>query len=166
VLVVCIVCGIIVNSVEPAPIFAGIRYYLRAIPMFFLPAVFLFKERQVRDQLFVLLGIAVVQLPLAIHQRLATRAMGEYTGDWTSGTLLISSIMSTYLICCACVLAAFYLRKRLTISAFLLLTLLMLAPTTLNETKGTMILFPVGLTVVFLVGSEAEARMKNAVVAV
>ena len=38
-LVVCILSGIVVNSVEPGPIFSGIRYYLRAIPLFFLPAV-------------------------------------------------------------------------------------------------------------------------------
>jgi len=165
-LLVGIICGIIANSVEPGPIFAGIRYYLRAIPMFFLPAVFLFSERQVRVQLYVLLGIAVVQLPLAVYQRLLTRAMGEYTGDWSSGTLTISSIMSTYLICCACVVAAFYLRKRLSLGAFLSLTLLLLAPTTVNETKGTIILFPLGLMVVFLMGSKAGTRIKNIVVVI
>jgi hypothetical protein len=134
--------------------------------MFFLPAVFLFSDRQVQVQLYLLLGIAIVQLPLAIHQRLETRAMGEYTGDWTSGTLLISSVMSTYLICCVCVLAAFYLRKRLNVGVFLLLTLLLLAPTTVNETKGSLVLLPVGLIVVFFVGSQAGARAKNIVVAI
>jgi hypothetical protein len=165
-LVVCILSGIVVNSVEPGPIFAGIRYYLRAIPLFFLPAVFLFREQQVRVQLYVLLGIAFLQLPLALYQRLETRAMGEYTGDWTSGTLVISSIMSIYLICCVCILAAFYLRKKLSLTAFLSLTILVLAATTVNETKGTMILLPLGLTVVFLLGSQAGTRVKNMVVAI
>jgi cell division protein FtsW (lipid II flippase) len=92
--------------------------------------------------------------------------MGEYTGDWTSGTLLISSIMSTYLICCACLMAALYLRKKLSLSMFLFLTLLMLVPTTINETKGTMVLLPLGLMVVFLVGSQVGTRLKNFSVAI
>ena len=164
-IVVCIFCGILVNAVEPGPIFAGIRYYLKAIPMFFLPAVFLFTDRQLLAQLNILVGIAILQLPLAVYQRLETRAMGAGTGDWTSGTLLISSIMSTYLICCVCVLAAFYLRKRLSLGAFLLIALLFLAPTTINETKGTLLLLPIGLIVVFLLGSQAGNRIKYVAVA-
>jgi hypothetical protein len=164
-LLIGILCGIFANSVEPGPIFAGIRYYLRAIPMFFVPAVFLFTERQVRTQLYVLLGIAIVQFPLAVYQRILTRGMGEYTGDWTSGTLMISSIMSTYLIWCVCIAAGFFLRKRLTTGTFLVLTLLLLAPTTINETKGTVVLLPLGLMVVFLIGSQAGTRGKNLLVA-
>jgi O-antigen ligase len=132
--------------------------------MFFLPAVFYFNEKHTRAQLYLLMVIAAMQVPLALYQRLETRAMGNYTGDWTSGSLMISSVLSMFLVCVVCVLTAFYLRRRLRFRHYLLITILVLIPTTINETKGTVFLLPLGLLAVFLVGSEPKARLRNMLV--
>jgi cell division protein FtsW (lipid II flippase) len=155
------ICGVLVNAVEPGPMFAGMRTYLRAIPMFFLPAVFYFNEKHTRGQLYLLMTIAAMQVPLALYQRFETRAMGNFTGDWTSGSLLISSILSMFLVSAVCVLTAFYLRKQLRFRNYLLIAILLLIPTTVNETKGTLVLLPIGLLAVFLVGSEPGTRLRN-----
>jgi hypothetical protein len=159
-------CGAIINVVEPGTVFAGLRNYMRAMPLFFLPLVYPFTDAQVRKQLNFLLALCLLQLPIAAWQRIATAARGSFTGDYTSGTLLISSILSIFLICAACVLTGLYLRKRLSLPKYLLLLCLIVAPTTINETKGTLILLPIGLLIIFILGSPRKARLKNAMLAV
>lgn len=160
-LVVTIIAGALVNSVGAGPIFGGARNYLRAIPWFFIPAVIAFTDDQIKTQLKLLLAIALLQVPLAIQQRLATAAQqGSFTGDKTSGTLLISSIMSIFLIGAICVAAALFVRGRLKAWQFILLFVLLLLPTTVNETKGTLILLPVGLLVAFFVASRQRRRLR------
>lgn len=163
-LVICIIFGVVVNDVETGPIVAGMRKYLRAIPLFFLPAVVYFNDRQVRGQLLLLLMIAVFQVPLAVYQRFASRAMGSYSGDMTSGTFMISSILSIFLVCAACLVTAFYLRKKLSFLSYLFMIVLLLIPTTVNETKGTLLLIPLAVLTVFFVGTRAGTRLRNLVV--
>jgi hypothetical protein len=162
---VTILCGVLINAVEAGPMFAGMRTYLRAIPLFFLPCVFRFTERQLRTQLRLLLMLCLVQVPIAVAQRLGTIARGGVTGDETSGTLMISSILSIFLICAISVLTAFYRRKHLSTSVFVVLFLLLIFPTTINETKGTLFLLPVALVVTLLVVASRGARLKNALLA-
>jgi hypothetical protein len=155
------VCGAVVNSLEPGPMFAGIRTYLRAVPFFFLPAVLLFTERQVRTQLLVLLAFCAVQAPLAWAQRLGPLS-NEYTGgDSVIGSVMDSGILSMFLIGAACVLTACYLRRRISFLPYLVLLLLCLAPTTMNETKVTLVMLPVALMVTFYAGSARGTRLKN-----
>ena len=164
-LIVTIACGIVVNGVPPGPVFAGFRTYLRAMAWFLLPAVYAFSDAQLRTQLRVLAFIAVLQLPLAVQQRLMTIGQGKVTGDWTSGTLLLSSIMSIFLISAMCIAAAMYVSKRLTRVQFVLLMVLMFIPTTINETKGTLILLPVGILITFLATAGPGRRLKGILVA-
>ena len=72
-----VVCGAVVNHLDSGPVFAGLRTYLRALPFFFLPAVFEIKERHLRVQLLVLLAFGLLQLPLAWEQR--TSDMRQYS---------------------------------------------------------------------------------------
>jgi hypothetical protein len=157
--------GVLANAVQPGPVFAGLRTYLRASAWFLLPAVIAFSNLQVRSQLRLLLIISIVQLPLAVQQRWQTTMSGRGTGDWTSGTLLLSSIMSVYLICAMCIAAAMYMRKKLTTLQFLLLVVVMFVPTAINETKGTLILLPVGLMMAFLATVSPGRRLSGAVLA-
>jgi cell division protein FtsW (lipid II flippase) len=155
-----VICGIIVNHVRPGTLFGGIRFYLRAIPFFFLPAVYAFSEPQLRTQLRWLLGIALLQLPVSLYQRHVVSVHGHWSGDPVSGTLTISSIMSIYLVCSTCVAAALTLRGRMSRSTFLLLFLLFAIPTSINETKSTVLLLPVGLVTTLLAGSPPGRRMR------
>jgi hypothetical protein len=157
---VTMVCGALANTVATGPLIAGIRTYLAPIPLFFLPAVFDFKEQQIRKQLLVLLGITLVQLPIAIHQRWVVMREHRWTGDEVSGTLLISSNLSIFLISCVCVLTGLFLRGRLSKPAFLALFFTLLIPTTINETKGTLLLLPLGLLITLVAGSQPGRRLR------
>ena len=159
------VCGAVVNQVEPGPLFAGIRNYLRALPFFFLPAVLAMKERQLRVQLLVILALCALQLPLAWYQRMSMPP-NRATGDFTFGTLMDSGILSVFLICAACVLTGFYLRRRISLRLYIPLLLLILLPTTLNETKATLVLLPIGLMLTFYAGSARGTRLKNMLLSV
>jgi len=155
-----LICGIVANHVRPGTLIGGIRFYLRAIPFFFLPAVYAFSERQLRTQLRFLLGIALLQLPISLYQRHDVSVHGHWSGDPVSGTLIISSIMSIFLVCSACVAAALTLRDRLSRTTFLLLFLLFAIPTSINETKSTVLLLPIGLITTLVVGASAGQRMR------
>jgi hypothetical protein len=158
-------CGALANSIESGPLFAGLRSYLRAVPLFFLPAVYAFSERQIRSQLFVLLMVCLAQLPIAFTQRLTTAQGGGASGDATAGTLLGSGLLSVFLISALCVLTAAFLRKQIRLIVFLPLFVLVLLPTTLNETKATVVMLPIALLVTFIAGSQKGTRLKNSVVA-
>jgi hypothetical protein len=155
-------CGVIVNSVQSGPLFAGLRVYLRALPFFFLPAVLLVSEPRLRRMMLLVMAIAVIQLPLAIWQRTTNWNKGLLSGDYVIGTIMNSSMLSIWLIGVACVLTALYLRKRMPLRTYLLLLLVVVIPTTLNETKGTIFLLPLGLLTVFIAGSQPGRRLANA----
>ena len=164
-IVLVMMCGVLANRVESGPLFAGLRNFARAIPLFFLPAVIKFSERQIKSQLWLLLGILLLQVPLAVHQRMAGLAAGGVTGDTTYGTLMISSFLSIFLICGVAVLVGLYLRKLIRFRAAFVLFVVLLVPTTINETKGTVILLPIALLTVFLVAAKPGTRTKNFVFA-
>jgi hypothetical protein len=132
---------------------------VRAIPWFLVPAVYAFSERQIKVQLKVLLGIAFLQLPLAVQQRLTTHALERVTGDWTSGTLMLSSTLSVFLICAVSVAFALYMRGYLRGRA-MMLCLLLLVPTVINETKATLLLLPIGIVAVFLASASSGRRLR------
>ncbi len=153
-------CGVLANHMAPGPLLEGLRFYLRAMPMFFLPAVFQVSESQVRTQLRLVLAVALVQLPISVYQRYTIYAAGHTSGDDVYGTLMISSIMSIFLIAVICVAAALALRGRLSKLAFFCIFVLLIIPTTINETKGTIFLLPIGLLTTLLAGSPPGKRLR------
>jgi hypothetical protein len=161
-----VACGILINGVAPGPLLQGVRFYLRPIPMFFLPAVFAFSEQQIRNQLRLLGAIALLQLPISVYQRYIVLQSGRATGDPVFGTLMISSIMSVFLIACMCVAAALTLRGRMNKTTFFLLFVLFVIPTTINETKATVFLLPIGLLATFVLGSAPGKRLRLGIAAV
>jgi hypothetical protein len=164
-LVLIIASGAITNRVEAGPVFAGIRSYLRAIPWFLLPAVIAFTDSQIKTQLRLLVAIAAIQLPFAVQQASTAVSLGKITGDWTIGTLMLSPTLSIFLICCICIAAAFAARRKLKPWQFLVLFLVFLIPTTINETKATFFLLPVGLFVTFMAAAKVGQRARYAAIA-
>jgi hypothetical protein len=162
-LTVTLVCGILTSGVEPGPIFAGIRAYVRAIPFFFLPAVVAFSPRQIKSQLVLILVFTLMQLPIALDQRYVTYARGYMSGDRTIGTLGDSSFLSIFLISVAGMLFAFMLRGFLSRTKAIILLILVLIPTLVNETKSTLILVPAALFAVAVVGATTN-RFKRVIV--
>ena len=165
-LAVVVVCGVIITTVAPGPLIQGCRFYLRAIPLFFLPAVFEFSASNIRAQLRLLLAIALLQAPISLYQRYLVFAAGRNSGDPVFGTLMVSSIMSIFLIGCICVAAAMTLRGRMGKIAFLALFVLLVVPTTINETKGTLFLLPIGLLITLIVGSPPNKRLSVGISAI
>ncbi|HVO45948.1 MAG TPA: hypothetical protein VMT29_06390 [Steroidobacteraceae bacterium] len=152
-------CGILSNSVGPGPMLAGGRFYVRAIPMFLLPAVYPFTDRQIRQQLGLLVGIGLLQLPIAAFQRWIVWSQGRFSGDNVQGTLMDSGTLSLVLISMALVLLGFFMHGKLGKARFLTLVLLLLLPTTINETKVTIIVLPVVLLVTIVMAAPPGRRL-------
>ena len=161
-LVLVMVFGAVANAVGSGPLISGARLTLRALPFFLIPAVYSFSEQQVRRQLLAVLLVTLVQLPIAVLQKRGEIYWGNTSGDFIEGTLGGSGTLSIFLISSACVLTAFFLRGRLSLSGWLVLLALCVAPTTINETKATFVLLPIGLVVTFWVAAERERRLAGA----
>jgi hypothetical protein len=158
-------CGIIINNPGAGPVISGMRLYLRAAPMFFLPAVLPMTEEQLKRQLKLLLGLALLQLPVAGYQRWVVMSEGRFSGDAVQGTLTDSGILSIFLICAALVLTGLMLKRRIGWVHYGVLLLLLLLPTTINETKVTVVLLPLGLFAAVILGAERGKRLRYAGIA-
>lgn len=158
-----IVCGIFANSVDVGPLLAGMRYYLRAIPLFFLPAVANFSPKQIQQQVKVVLAIAFIQVPIAIFQRYTVMAEGRMSGDDVRGTVADSGVLSIILICVVVILTAYCMRGYLRRLPFLLMFFILLIPTTINETKATVVFLPLGLMATLIAASAPGKRIKVAI---
>jgi hypothetical protein len=155
-----IICGILTNSVGSGPVFAGLRSYARAIPLFLVPAVFSFTDKEIKTQVKLMLWIGLAQVPLAIYQRYVIWAAGRFSGDDVRGTAADSGILSIILICMALVVLGCYMRKQITATRFFTLFFLLLLPTMINETKATVLLLPIGILTTIVAGSPAGQRAK------
>lgn len=145
VLIVLMLLGFLLQDVPPGAAVAGIRSYLKFIPFFLLPAVYRFTPEQLRKQFKILLCILVLETPLAIYQRFFEFANQMDTGDPVRGTTPTSSALSMLLIFGIAALVALYLRKKIRFRTALVVIAVLFLPTTINETKATLLLLPVAL---------------------
>ncbi|HTT04833.1 MAG TPA: hypothetical protein VMF64_06050, partial [Steroidobacteraceae bacterium] len=157
-----IIAGIINGGASAGPVLGALRFYLRALPLFFLPAVCEFSDAQQKQQLKLLMFLSLIQLPIAAYQRYVVWSEGRFTGDPVTGTLLDSGILSIFLICAALVASGLMLRGHLSRGRYVLLMLALLLPTTINETKVTVFYVPIGLLIAFAVGATPGRRLKAA----
>jgi hypothetical protein len=159
-LTVVILCGIINNDSGAGPMLSGMRFYLRAVPMFFLPAVLPVTADQLKRQFKWLLAIALLQVPLSIYQRWVLLAGEHGSGDDVMGTIGDSGILTLFLICMVLVLTGMLLRRRIGALRYCALVLLLLIPTTINETKVTVIYLPLGLLLTLFIAGERGKRLR------
>ncbi|HEY6456512.1 MAG TPA: hypothetical protein VIY90_14660 [Steroidobacteraceae bacterium] len=155
-----IVCGILTNGVGSGPILSGARFYTRAMPLFLLPAIAQFSDKQLTQQLKLMLGVALLQVPIASYQRWIIWSAGRFSGDDVRGTLMDSGVLSIFLICCVLVLTGLFMKKQIGRTKFLLLFFVLLLPTTINETKATVILLPVGLFTAIVAAAPRGKRLR------
>jgi hypothetical protein len=101
-----------------------------------------------------------LQVPLAVYQRYVIYSQDRFSGDDVQGTLMESGVLSVVLICMVMVLTGLFLRKRIGKMTFILLFFILLVPTTLNETKVTAIVLPIGLLTTLVAASPAGKRMR------
>jgi hypothetical protein len=147
VLLFTIAFGWILQDVPTGAMLAGARSYIKFIPFFLLPAVHRFTPRQLQMQLALLLVLALAQTPLAVFQRFIQFGDAMHTGDPVRGTLTSSSAMSMFMVAAIAGAVVFYLRGRLRLTVLIVLCAWLFLPTTINETKATLLLLPVALLV-------------------
>src|SRR3712207_4412661 len=70
IMIVLVIVGVVANTVQSGAIFAGLRRYFRYAPIFLLPIVYQFSDDQFKQQLKFFLAIALLQLPIAVYQRM------------------------------------------------------------------------------------------------
>jgi hypothetical protein len=157
-----VLCGVINGDSGPGPLISGLRFYFRAAPMFFLPMVLPMSEDRLGRQLKLLLGIGLLQIPVTIAQRYIIMAAERHSGDDVRGTIMDSGVLSMFLICGALVLTGVMLKRRIGAYRYALVFLLLLFPTTINETKVTVLFVPMGLLVTLILGAEQGKRLRYA----
>jgi hypothetical protein len=142
---VCI-AGLVINSVSPETAFAGTRYFFRYVPVFLLPFAFKLEERDQKIILGVLTIMALAQLPVSIWQRFFLFS-DLVTGDEVRGTYASSTSIAVNA-CIGLVFAlTFYLKSAIGVPKTVMITLALLIPPSLAETKVTPVLIVVGLVV-------------------
>jgi hypothetical protein len=134
--------GFFAGSVDAGPIVGGLRFYLKALPFLLLPAVYPFTLRQIKVQAMWLFVLLAVQTPLAFYQKYFQYRDHWNTGDYVAGTVKSSGILSLLMLCGIGALVVMYLRDKLRLVPFILGVGFFLAPTTINETKITIIVLP------------------------
>jgi hypothetical protein len=155
-----IICGAVSAAAAPAPMVGELRFYVRAIPFFLLPAVVAFTESDLRQQLKWLMTLGILQLPVAAFQRWQVWSEGRFSGDAVQGTLLSSGTLTIFLLSSAFVASGLFLRGQLGRTRYLALMFAFFLPTTINETKITAIYLPLGLLIAFTVGAEPHRRLR------
>lgn len=156
-----IAAGLIVNQVDSLVAISGIRIYLKSLPFFLLPFVYSFSDKQIKHQLIVVLALCLTQVPLTFYQRFIQYA-GVATGDVVGGSLGVntSGVLSVFLIFGISLIVGMMFKKRLAAWMAIPLILLLFAPTTINETKVVLLLFPFALIspLFFAPGIQNRAR--------
>jgi hypothetical protein len=161
-LVFVIICGVINNDPGSGPVITGMRFYFKAAPLFFLAMVMPLTEQQLKRQLMLILGLCFLQLPITIYQRWVVISAERWTGDVVRGTLMDSGILSMFLICAALVWTGFLLKHRVSVFRYMWVFLLLLFPTTINETKVTVLFVPFGMFITLVLGAERGKRLRYA----
>jgi hypothetical protein len=137
--------GFFAQSVPAGAVVSGLRNYAKFIPFFLLPVVYPFTSRDLKLQIGVLLAILAVQTPLAVYQRFVQYAASMHTGDPIRGMATSSSSLSLVMLGAIAVFVALYLYRKIRLWMLLLAVAVYFIPTTLNETKGTVLILPVAL---------------------
>ncbi|HEY6454258.1 MAG TPA: hypothetical protein VIY90_03145 [Steroidobacteraceae bacterium] len=158
-LTLALICGPLVNHEAPGPIINGMRYYLRAIPFFFLPAVVAYSEEDLKRFMYLILGLSLLQCPIAAYQRYTVAENNQFSGDPVIGTLMISGILSLFLISVLCIMGSLMVRGRVGKLWYACCFVTLVLPMSINETKVTIFLLPLALLVTFALAARPGRRI-------
>jgi hypothetical protein len=137
-----VIAGIIINDVSTITTIAGIRAYFKYVPMFLLPLAYDYSKDDIKKQFIVLLSLGLIQLPVTIWQSFF---LNKHV-DFVTGTLSISNSLSIVMVGLILMLLALYLRQLISLKIFLIFSIILFLPATLNETKVTPILLLSGFS--------------------
>lgn len=155
--------GAVAEAVDPGPLVSGLRTYFKFLPLLFLPAVYDFSDKQLRIFLGIFFLIAALQVPLAFYQRFVQFADSMHTGDPITGSVASSSALTMVLCLAIALVMTLYVHRKIALSLALVLFCYFAAPTTLNETKATVILLPLATLGPFLLARGVEKKWRKAI---
>jgi len=135
-----VVAGIIINDIALITIFSGMRTYFKFVPLFLLPLAYNYSIEDIKKQFLVLMILGLIQVPIVLWQTFILKV----DGDSITGTLNISNSLSIIMVSFVISILALYLRKKISLGSFMILSIILFLPTTLNETKITPILLIIG----------------------
>ena len=152
--------GLVINQVSSFVVINAFREYLKYLPFFLLPALYHFSERQLKTQLTLMLVYCFIQVPVTLHQRFIL-FKGRWTGDLIGGTFgeSASGKLSVFLACALAVVAAMWIRKRLTTLQMLVCAFLIILPTSLNLTMISLLTLPFALIVPIVAGARRGEKV-------
>jgi hypothetical protein len=149
----------VLNQSSASALILGFRHHFKYLPFFVLPLVYDFSEGQIKKILLLLSGILLLQMPVSVLQRFIWFPHLE-TGDVVGGTVGSSGVISIILISAICVLYALYLTRHIAMMPLLIFCLVLFLPTAINETKATIVILPVGLTLITLLFGDRDMLLK------
>ena len=149
----------LINLSGPGAIIVGMRTYLKSLPLFLLPAVFKVDSKRLKNQLLFILPLLLLQCPMAFFQRLIQFGL-DANGDNIRGTLNTSGVLTFVMICSIAILNGFYQKKLLKLRYFIILSLILFIPTTINETKVTVAYLPLSIIIPFVFVNEHRIANK------
>ena len=158
-------CGFILNNVGAGVMLSGMRIYLRYIPFFLLPAVWKISDKEFFRLLKFFLLLAFLQLPVVLYQRFILYST-SISGDPMGGTLgaNTSGVLSALLLLAIACYIAFYLKDQISFPKFIIGFLILLLPTTMNETKITFFLLPVCFIFPLIFGKVNKDRIHKTII--
>ncbi|MEZ5595556.1 MAG: hypothetical protein R3E84_04060 [Pseudomonadales bacterium] len=141
------ISGLLLNDVSGDITIAGIRMYFRYVPVFLIPFAFEYSDEDRASHMRTIFWLMLAQLPVTIYQRFVAYS-GIFTGDRIVGMYGSSTTVS--LLACIGILFVLlaYLRNRIGAGRAILVTLLLLIPPSLAETKVTPIALSLGAAVI------------------
>ena len=157
-----IIVGITINMVQPGAIINGTRNFLKYLPVFLLPAVYAFSDKEIAKQLKFLFLLVLAQIPLAVYQRVYVYT--QESADFIAGTLGNAKVLSGILLWTIAILFALYLKQKISAKILMIIVLLLLIPIVLNETAASLFLFPLAFITPLLFANLGHARLKYFIV--
>jgi hypothetical protein len=138
--------GIIVNDVESGAMFYGARIYLRYLPFLLLPILIPFSQRESFLQLKFVLFFAFIQLPFSLYQFVYVfGTTNNMTGDVVRGTMSTSGHLTMFVVASFAVWTTLFLKKRIRLVTYLVGAPIIVIPSWLNESTGTLFLLPLAI---------------------
>lgn len=155
--------GLIAENVAPGVVVAGIRSYFKFLPLLFIAAVYRFTQKEINLLAGIFLFMAFIQVPLAFFQRFVQFAHRMHSGDPVSGTLSTSSSLTVILCLAIALVMTLYVQGKIKLAVALVATAFLASPTTINETKATLLLLPIATLGPFVMTFGEKEKWKRLV---
>ncbi len=159
------VLSVLVNQVPPAVAVLGFRNYWKYLLLYYAIVGLELDEQFRRRLVGLVIGLAVLQVPVAIYQ-LMTRSI--ISGDTVSGTLgmYASGTLTILMLGVVSIIAGWFLYREKRTAGYIMLMAVLMIPPALNETKVLFFAAPLLFAfVLFRRGARKSARSLAVLVA-